>query len=382
MERVIKNYYTVKKVKSMPLQIVREDITKMQVDAIVNSTNIMLIGAGNGVDGCIHAAAGPELQKKLYAIGKCAPGDAVVTEACGNLKCKYIIHAVGPVYRGGLFREKRLLKRCYKRILELAQQYNCESIAMPILSAGFHGYPKKEAYQMATSVIREYLAENESDIMIYIVIFDEEIVQASRDAQDVCAHYTVESESIHHETTIIEDFDAEDEDFFFDDIDYEDELEKPCVSFTPEYEASVNQIKYSLNVCGELPDNFPKSEKDKDYAMQDRSFASMCEWWMEQKDINISKFYADSNISKGTFWNIKKHPDKTPKKTTAYACVIGLKLGIEEANDLLMRAGLTFSDYFETDRIVKSYIKNEDFDIDKINWELFDKDLQLLGSNA
>mgnify|MGYP002516089132 CR=1 FL=1 len=164
----------------MPFEIVRNDITNMQVDAIVNTANPKPI-IGSGTDTMVHQKAGPQLLHARQKIGDIPRGGAAITPAY-DLDAKYVIHTVGPIYSISRSEEcKKLLENCYKRSLELAEEYGCKTVAFPLISAGVYGYPKKEALQVAVDSIKLY----EKNIDVKIILFDKDAWQIAKCAASV-----------------------------------------------------------------------------------------------------------------------------------------------------------------------------------------------------
>ena len=159
----------------MPLKLIREDITKVSCDAIVNAANPSLLGGG-GVDGAIHRAAGIGLFLECIKLGGCKTGKAKITKGY-KLPSKYVIHTVGPKYKDGSHGEEDMLRSCYRNSLALALENKCKSVAFPLISSGVYGYPKDQALQVATDEITEFLLHN--DMLVYIVIYDKSTYKIS-----------------------------------------------------------------------------------------------------------------------------------------------------------------------------------------------------------
>lgn len=344
----------------MPLQIIRQDITKMKVDAIVNTTNEEMVGY-SGVDLAVHEGAGPELDLECSKIAPLGLGSAKITKGY-NLAAKHIIHTSGPVWHGGLNGESIILKSCYIESLKLAVENNCNSVAFPLISSGVYGYPKDQVLKFAIQVITEFLFEHE--IMVYLCVFDRKSYEFSKKL------FTEISEVI--------------------DDKYVEENDEDCIakietldSFFPNKIAS----KKSIDVCSDM--SAPCEEQYSSVGgkslyeymkSMDKPFAYKLFDLIDERGMTDVECYKKANIDKKTFSKIKCNP-KTykPSKQTAVAFAIALKLNLEETQDLLASAGLTLSRSFTFDKIIRYFIQKEIYDIFEINEALFEFDQVLLG---
>jgi O-acetyl-ADP-ribose deacetylase (regulator of RNase III) len=339
----------------MPLQIVRNDITKMTVDAIVNAANNSLLGGG-GVDGCIHRAAGPELLAECRTLGGCKTGDAKITKAY-RLPCKYVIHTVGPIWNGGQFGERELLISCYRTSLALAKAQGCESLAFPLISAGVYRYPKDQALRIAIDTISEFVLQN--DMMVYIVIFDKKSYQISEKLfSDVAAY--------------IDDRYAE---------DYEDECVDRRRRLTAmRYEADRNMAEMIMPCEAAVGTCMEASSLDEALCQIDESFSEMLLRKIKESGMKESDCYKKANISRKLFSKIRSDKLYKPSKPTVIAFAIALELSLEETKDMLMKAGFALSHSNKSDIIIEYFIVHKNYNIFEINEALYAFDQSLIGA--
>jgi len=336
----------------MPLQIIRQDITKMDVDAIVNAANRSLLGGG-GVDGCIHRVAGPELLKECEKLGGCNTGDAKITKAY-KLSCKYVIHAVGPRYEDGNHNEEKLLRSCYSTSLNLAKENKCETVAFPLISSGIYGYPKAEALKVAIDEISEFLLSN--DMTVYIVIFDKNAYKISE--------------------KLFADIEEYIDDNYVDEhaLMYP-EMRRMNRSGDIEYCASI-----SMGVDACLEEASFKASLEDIIDQIDESFAEMLLRKIDEKGMKDSECYKKANIDRKLFSKIRSDMNYKPSKATALAFAIALELSLDETKDMLMKAGFALSHSNKFDLIIEYFISNGNYNIFEINEALFAFDQNLLGA--
>ena len=334
----------------MPLQIVRNDITKMKVDAIVNAANSSLLGGG-GVDGCIHRAAGPELLAECKTLGGCETGSAKITKGY-RLPCKYVIHAVGPRWRDGKHGEREKLISCYRTSLALAKEHGCETVAFPLISSGIHGYPKDQALKVAIDTISDFLLEN--DMTVYIVIFDRKAYQIG-------------------------------EKLFSDIAAYIDD------NYVDEHTDSRSEQSRRMQMLSDEPEEetfgaplapMAASAKTLDDALSqiDESFSEMLLRKIDEKGMTDAQCYKKANIDRKLFSKIRSDKLYKPSKPTALAFAIALELPLDETKELLMKAGFALSHSNKFDIIIEYFIEHGNYNIFEINEALFAFDQSLLGA--
>ena len=334
----------------MPLEIVRNDITKMTVDAIVNAANESLLGGG-GVDGAIHYAAGPKLLAECKTLGGCKTGKAKITGGY-NLPAKYVIHTVGPIYEDGKHGEKVLLESCYHESLTLAKEYNCETVAFPLISSGVYGYPKDQALKVAIDVISDFLLDNE--MKVYIVIFDKAAYKISEKLFSDIAEYI--------------------------DDNYVDEhtnYRRENMRMNAPIQASVGLFEADLCECKAM-----LSEEDLDERIKqiDESFSQMLLRKIDEKGMTDAECYKKANIDRKLFSKIRSDVHYKPSKPTAIAFAISLELSLEETEDMLKKAGFALSHSNKFDIIIEYFISRGNYNIFEINEALFAFDQSLLGA--
>lgn len=353
----------------MPLKIVRNDITKMNVDAIVNAANNSLLGGG-GVDGCIHRAAGPLLLEECKTLGGCPTGSAKITGAY-NLPCRYVIHTVGPRWKGGHCGEKELLTRCYRTSLALAQQAGCESVAFPLISSGIYGYPKDQALHVAVTTIQEFLLENE--MTVYLVVFGKnDYLISSKLFTDIKQYIddryvkTHTDQSIRHipEEYIYEQYirnsDAKPDSLPMRVSDKYIREEASChsASAAPTFSHSLNDAINQI----------------------DESFSEMLLRKIDESGMSDAQCYKKANIDRKLFSKIRNNAAYKPSKPTVIAFAIALELSLDETRDLLMKAGFALSHSYKFDIIIEYFLTQGNYNIFEINEALFAFDQTLLGT--
>lgn len=347
----------------MPLELVKEDITKLAVDAIVNAATPSLLGR-RGVSGAIHRAAGPELLAECLSLGGCPLGSAKITQAY-RLPCKHVIHTVAPRWQGGSQGEDGLLASCYRNSLALAFNAGCTTVAFPLLAAGSYGYPKDRALQTALDSIRAFLLEHE--LTVYLVLYRPEYYQLSPELAQELDRY------------IADHYEAEAETVTIQSLEEEGIAGQAGEAICFESMAGAAASDTGL-ISGFL---YRKTDLDQVVEQLDESFSAMLLRKIDEKGLSDVQCYKRANISRQLFSKIRNdRPDRPyrPSKVTVLALAVALELSLAETQELLLKAGFALSPSYKLDLIVEYFISKGIYDLDKINQVLFSHDQPLLGN--
>ena len=350
----------------MPFEIVRNDITNMQVDAIVNSANSRPV-VGLGTDSSIHEKAGPELLAARKKIGPIAMGQAAITPAF-RLHAKYVIHTVGPVWDGGSYGEESLLRSCYDRSLKLALEYDCKSIAFPLIATNNYGFPKDKALQIAVAAFSEFLLEHE--MQIYLVVFDRGAYKLSEKLVSSIASY-------------IDDHYVD----LWEEATYGGEKEYRQQSIRRRRDRDLfRKSAVCEDAAPSAPMAMPMAAKPKPASLKDllsqadAGFTETLLKLIDKTGKKDSEIYKKANLSKQHFSKIRNNPDYKPTKQTAIALALALELDLEQTKDLIGRAGYALSNSSKFDLIIRYFIEQKNYNVVEINIALYEFDQSLLGS--
>lgn len=320
----------------MAFRIVRNDITKVKTDAIINTANPEPVYA-EGTDKAIYEAAGAEmLLAERARIGRLKIGMAAPTPAFA-LPARYVIHTVGPEWIDGKSGELDDLRNCYKNSLEVAEELNCKSVTFPLIATGGHGFPKEEALKVAVEEFREYLSGH--DMKITLVVYNSDNFVLSGDIFEEIKTY----------------------------------MEKK----TKEGQELEMRI-----ASGEKVETAGDAEEDRKNDWKKEAPKGWMEtifWWMEKKGLTENEVIQRANVERGFFDRVKAQVGFEPKKLTVIAFAIALELSLSEAKDLLKKAGFTLSFINKFDLIVQYFFEYGVHDIYVANLALFDHKQPLLG---
>lgn len=401
----------------MPFKIVRNDITKMKTDAIVNTANPNPC-YGGGTDTAIYQAAGAErLLAERLKIGKIRVGQSAITPAFA-LNAKYIIHTVGPAWQGGRHGEARKIKLCYRNSLKLAKKHGCESIAFPLISTGAYGFPKDRALEIALSEFGRFLARE--DMLIYLVVFDSESFTLSgRLFADIdsyideryAARKTVDeystdlhpAQSFPEDQPLPPDKETEQSNRALTPTAQEAARSSRALTPTPKGTTQSAPAAYRCTPPGNMPaaaappqmalhdwgeDSHPQTRFRRKHAERNledimahlgETFQQRLLRLIDERGMTDVEVYKKANLDRKLFSKIRCNENYRPKKMTAVALAIALELNLDETKDLLARAELALSPSSRFDLIIEYFIEREVYDIYAINLALFQHEQPILG---
>ncbi len=355
----------------MPLKIIRQDITKIKCDAIVNPTNEYLT-PGGGTDAAIHEAAGAKLLEACKKLGGLEVGEAKITTAF-KLPCKYVIHTVGPIWRDGEHNEEALLEACYKNALSLADSKKCKSVAFPLISSGTYGYPKEQVLKVAMRVIGDFLFHNE--MLVYIVVYDKKSYAISEKLFSDITSY-IDDAYIAAPTFVSFSMQAS----ASCDAPVKERSKRKRVAQKLEFDDVMQSCVMAQQTvsCEEMLWYEPSLE---DMLRQmDKGFAETLFDYIDAKGMTDVECYKRANVDKKTFSKIKCNKNYKPSKVTAVSFAIALRLNLEETNHLLKTVGMSLSHSSKFDVIIEYFIKTGNYEnIFDVNETLYQFDQVTLG---
>ncbi len=335
----------------MPIKIIRQDITKIRCDAIVNPTDPHY-SHGGGVDAAIHESAGEELYHTCLERGILSAGDAIITPAF-SLPCKYVIHTVGPHWQGGEKGEEAILASCYSASLSLARENKCKTVAFPLIASGTFGFPKDRVLRIAMDVIGAFLFENE--MLVYLVVFDK-------------TAYSISERLFSDITSFIDDTYSRWNAPMFDSMREERNY------------ASCRRIATPDAIERRMETSVGAKSLDDMLKQMDKGFADTLFCYIDKKGLSDVECYKRANVDKKTFSKIKCNKGYKPSKVTAVSFAIALRLNLEETNHLLNTVGMSLSRSNKFDVIIEYFITTGDYrDIFDVNETLYQFDQMTLG---
>ena len=349
----------------MPFQIVRNDITKMHVDAIVNTANPMP-GYGSGIDCAVYEAASKDkLLAKRHEIGAIDRGTSVITDGY-NLPAKFIIHTVGTPWQGGKAGEEDIIRKCYRSVFDVAVNNNISSLAIPLLASGSYGFPKGIALRIALSEIEAFMSE--SDMEVYLVVFDEKSVSLSSELYGDIDEYINDNY-----------VDEKNQEEYPDSYGRTERLVQRSESFEAAFEDEEEMLS---DVCLSAPMLEEERSLDDVVNNLDKTFMELVFSFADAKGLTDVEVQKKANLDRKAFSKLKCGTTKNPSKSTALALAVALELNLDDTKDLLSRAGLALSPCSKQDVIVQYFIEREAYDIYEINLALFEHGEQLLGTQV
>ncbi len=376
----------------MPLKIVRNDITKMNTQAIVNTAND-LPTVGTGCDSAIYKAAGYDelLAYRKEKIGEVPEGDAFITPGF-NLKAEYIIHAVSPLYLDGEQGEEEKLRSCYRKSLSLALENGISSISFPLISTGGFGYPKEEGLRIAIDEINAFLMKH--DMLIYLVVFDDKMTALGGKVYPGLEEYI--------DRKYVDERHAEEYGDFRENYSPDNFTGAAAMSYAQNL-SSPRQGRKLFSTFGmasekkaargdsarpepvqEEPATVELSQADMDYDFYDKhesklderirhlsdTFSQYLLYLIQSKNMVNADVYKRAIVDKKTFSKIKNDINYHPQKLTALCLCVGARLNLDESKDLLARAGYALSPCDKTDIIFSYFIENEIYDMIELDIQL------------